>query len=66
MRTIVNTDAKMPKKVFDALCLFETFCVFTNKKEATAEEVKAWLSAKAGKQVADSFRPEFLYPSANN
>lgn len=66
MKTIVNTEIKMPKKVFDALCLFETFCVFTNKKEASVEEVKAWLESKSGKQIADGFKPEFLYPSVNN
>lgn len=61
MKTIVNTDVKMPKKMLDALTLFETHCVGNNKHETDEEYVKEFLASLFSKKFADQFKQEYLY-----
>jgi hypothetical protein len=61
MKPIVNTDAKMSKKMLDALTLFETYCVANIKSETTEQEVKSFLASLFSKNFADQFKPEYLY-----
>jgi len=61
MKPIVNTNISIPKKMFDALCLFETFCVANNKNETTSEEVKKFLEELYSKNFASKFKDEYLY-----
>jgi hypothetical protein len=61
MKTLVNTDVKMPKKMFDALCLFETFCVGSKKHETTEDEVKAYLTKLHGAKFANNFNQNYFY-----
>ena len=61
MKTTVNTEIKMPKKVMEALTLFETYCVILNKRETTIDEVKAFIKKHYNQNLADKFQPEFLY-----
>jgi len=61
MKTIVNTDVKIPKKMLDALTLFETYCVANMKKETTEDEVKSFLESLFSKGFANKFKSEYLY-----
>ena len=61
MKTIVNTDVKIPKKMLDALTLFETYCVANMKKETTEDEVKSFLKSLFSKGFANKFKSEYLY-----
>lgn len=61
MKTLVNTDIKMTKKMLNALTLFETYCVGKMKNETNEEEVKEFLIFISGKDLADKFKPEYLY-----
>lgn len=62
MKAVVNTEAKIPKQLFESLCLFETWCVAKRKDTASEEEVKQWLADRIGVRLANQFKPEFLYP----
>lgn len=62
MTPIVNTEAKIPEKLFKALCLYETSCAVTSKVTTTEQEVRSWIEGRAGKEIADQFREEFLLP----
>ena len=61
MKTIVNTDVKMPKKMLRALTLFETYCVANVKKETNELEVKDFLNKHFDKNMADNFKSQYLY-----
>lgn len=61
MKPIVNTDVKMPKKMLDALALFETYCVGNKKQETNEIEVKEFLTSLYSKKFADQFKSEYLY-----
>jgi hypothetical protein len=61
MKTTVNTDVKMPKKIMEALTLFETYCVATNKHDATINEIKDFIKKHYNQKLADKFQPEYLY-----
>lgn len=61
MKPVLNTDIEMPKKMFEALCLFETFCVANKKEEVTLEEVKNYLTNLYSHTFADAFKSEYLY-----
>lgn len=62
MNIFVNTEIKIPKKMFDALCLFETHCVANNKKETSRQEVLEFLESLYSKNFADKFKDEYLIP----
>ena len=61
MKTTVNTEAKIPKKLFDALCLFETFCVVFGITETNENDVKAFITKHFSEDLAKKFKKEFLY-----
>ena len=56
----VNTEAKMPKKMFDALCAFEWVTCAKGVTEVERQSVIEFLREKHGQQLADAFRDEFL------
>ena len=60
---IVNTDAKMPAKMLDALGLHETICIVTGVHEVTAPSVIGFLSERYGDKFAATFKPEYLFNS---
>lgn len=62
---IVNTDVKMPRKMLDALGLHETRCVVTGVTQTTEESVKAFLTERYGKELANKFNPSFLFSTPN-
>lgn len=61
MKPIVNTEVEMPKKVFDALCLYETWCAAMQKHRTSEDEVKQWISNKFDNALAEKFSPKFLF-----
>ena len=58
---IVNTEIKMPAKMFAALSLHETRCIVTGVKSVTNESVKAFLSDRYGEEFANTFDSKFLF-----
>lgn len=60
---IVNTDVKMPRKMFEALTLHETCCLVTNVHSVTEDSVKEFLCNRYGEKLADNFDPKFLFNS---
>ena len=60
---IVNTEIKMPAKMLNALSLHETRCVVTGVSEVTEASVKAFLTERYGKKLANTFDPKFLFNS---
>jgi hypothetical protein len=61
MTPIVNVDVPMSKSMLDALTLHETFCVASGIETVTHESVCEFLSQRFGDQVANKFKPEYLY-----
>jgi len=61
MKPIVNTDVKMSEQMLDALTLFETHCVGSLTKKTNESEVKSFLTAKFGEDVASKFKTKYLY-----
>lgn len=61
MTPTVNVDVSMPKQMLDALTLHETFCVASGIDTVTHESVHEFLVNKFGDQVANQFKPEYLY-----
>jgi len=58
---IVNTEIKMPAKMFNALSLHEARCVVTGVQSVTEESVKAFLTERYGEKLASTFDPKFLF-----
>ncbi len=61
MTPIVKVDVPMNKAMLDALTLHETFCVASGIESVTHESVCEFLSQRFGEQVANKFKPEYLY-----
>lgn len=61
MSPIVNTEVPMPKDVFDALVLHETYCVVSGIETTTPESVKQWLFNRFGETIADKFDESYLF-----
>ena len=61
MKTIVNTDVKMPKKMLRALTLFETYCMCHEQKETNTDEVKKFLKERFNEDMANSFKDNYLF-----
>jgi hypothetical protein len=61
MTPTVNTDVPMPKAMLNALTLHETFCIASGIEQVTHESVCEFLSQRFGDQVANKFKPEYLY-----
>ena len=59
----VNTYAKIPKRMLDALCIFEAFKVLAQDAPVTEDEVKSFLAERYGQKLADQFKPEYLVSS---
>lgn len=60
---VVNTEEKMPKKMFDALCLFETYCVMSGIDSVTYQQVIDYLTSLYGSELSQHFMPKFLFSS---
>lgn len=61
MKPVVNTDENIPEKMFNALCLLETYCVANGKSEITEEEAKNFLKNLYSEKFANKFKKEYLY-----
>lgn len=61
MTPTVNVDVPMPKSMLNALTLHETFCIALGISEVTHESVCDFLTKRFGEQVANQFKPEYLY-----
>ena len=61
MTPTVNVDVPMPKLMLNALTLHETFCIASGISEVTHESVRDFLTKRFGEQVANQFKPEYLY-----
>ena len=61
MTPTVNVDVPMSKAMLDALTLHETYCVAKGIDAVTHESVCEFLSNRFGEQVANQFKPEYLY-----
>lgn len=61
MSPILNTEVQMPKDVFDALVLHETYCVVSGIESTTPESVKQWLFNRFGETIADKFDESYLF-----
>jgi hypothetical protein len=61
MTPTVNVDVPMSKSMLEALTLHETFCVASGIESVTHESVCEFLSQRFGDQVANKFKPEYLY-----
>lgn len=66
MIPVVNTEAKMPRKMFNALCRLETVCAVTQRQSMSEQEVRDWIAQTFDKALAESFRPEFLFRSPSS
>jgi hypothetical protein len=61
MSPIVNTEVKMPKDIFDALVLHETYCMVSGIDSTTPEAVKEWLFKRYGTPIAEKFNKSYLF-----
>lgn len=61
MTPTVNVDVPMTKAMLDALTLHETYCVASGIETVTHESVCEFLSQRFGDQVANQFKPHYLY-----
>lgn len=61
MTPLVNVDVPMPRTMLDALTLHETYCIASGINNVTHQSVFEFLSERFGEQVANKFKPEYLY-----
>jgi hypothetical protein len=61
MKPIVNVDIKMPKRMLNALTLFETYCLASNITLVTIDMVNEFLTKRFNQSMAKQFKPEYLY-----
>jgi hypothetical protein len=61
MKPYVNTDVKMPKKMLEALSLYETFCIMSNIDTVTESSAKEWLAKNFNQKISEAFKSEYLY-----
>ena len=61
MKPTVNVDNPIPKRLLDALTLHETFCIAKGINEVTHESVVEFLTHMFGENLANQFKPEYLY-----
>lgn len=59
----VNTDVKIPRKLFDALTLHEVSCCMRNINSVSQDDVRAFLSDRFNNEMALLFKPEYLLKS---
>lgn len=58
---VVNTEEKMSKKMFDALSLFETYCVVSGIDTVTYQQVIDYLTSHYGSELFQHFMPKYLF-----
>jgi hypothetical protein len=63
---IVNTETKMPKKMLDALTLFETYCVVSNINSVTYQSVIDYLTSHYGIELSQRFKPQYLFSTQDS
>ena len=61
MSPIVNTEVKMPKDIFEALVVHETYCMVSGIESTTPEAVKEWLFKRYGTPIAEKFNKSYLF-----
>ena len=61
LSTLVNVDVKMSKKMLHALTLHETHCMCKGIEYVDENQVKEFLIKRFNQNIADEFKPEFLY-----
>ena len=61
MSPIVNTEIKMPKDIFEALVVHETYCMVSGIESTTPEAVKEWLFNRYGQPIAEKFNKSYLF-----
>lgn len=61
MTPTVNVDVPMSKTMLEALTLHETFCIASGIESVSHESVYEFLSQRFGDQVANKFKPDYLY-----
>lgn len=60
---VVNTEIKMPKKMHDALALFETYCAVSGIEIVTYQQVIDYLTKHNGAELSQFFKPQYLFNS---
>jgi hypothetical protein len=60
---VVNTEIKMPKKMHDALALFETYCAVSGIEIVTYQQVIDYLTKNNGIELSQVFKPQYLFNS---
>lgn len=58
---VVNTEEKMPKKMFNALSLFQTYCAVSRIDSVTYQQVIDYLTLKYGSELSQHFMPKYLF-----
>lgn len=61
MSPIVNTDVKMSKAMMHGLGLHEAFCMVSDIKTVSTEDVKEFLKKNFSQKLANQFDPKYLY-----
>ena len=61
MKTIVNRNIKMPKKMMESLSLFEAYCIIYKIEQATEQTVKEFIKKHYNQNLADKFNINYLY-----
>ena len=51
----------MPKKMMEALSLFEAYCVIHKIQETTEYEVKKFIKKHYDQNISDKFEANYLY-----
>jgi len=60
---VVNTEIKMPKKMHNALALFETYCAVSGIEIVTYQQVIDYLTKHNGIELSQVFKPQYLFNS---
>lgn len=58
---VLNTEEKMPRKMFDALSLFETYCAVSGIDSVTYQQVIDYLTSHYGAELSQHFMPKYLF-----
>jgi hypothetical protein len=60
---VVNTEIKIPKKMHNALALFETYCAVSGIEIVTYQQVIDYLTKHNGIELSQGFKPQYLFNS---
>ena len=61
MKAVVNRDIKMPKKMIEALSLFEAYCLIHKIQETTELSAKEFIKKHYNQNLSDKFKINYLY-----